>query len=128
MYMNSYDLTIVLDGKTTAAKKKAAIEKIETLIKTFEGTLGEIKDLGEKDLAYQINKVDTGLFMTFPISFRGESAKKFQDKFRLEDYVLRYLMIKTEREEAPKEEAKKTTKKAAKKTEVKAEGEVNAKS
>jgi small subunit ribosomal protein S6 len=112
--MNTYDLTVILDGKTTAAKKKSAIEKIEGMVKTFEGSIGEIRDWGERELAYPIDKNDTGFYLTFPIHIQPESAKKFQDKIRLEDYVLRYLMVRSDAKVVGVKEVKKTTKKGTK--------------
>ena len=96
--MNTYDLTVVLDGKTTQAKKKTAIEKIEGLIKVFEGSVGEIKDWGERDLAYPIQKHETGIYLIFPVEVTPDGAKRMQDKIRLEEYILRHLMIKNDQE------------------------------
>lgn len=107
--MNSYELTVVLDGKTTTAKKKTAIEKLVSLVETFEGKTGEMRDLGEKDLAYPINKIETGIYLTFPLQLQGDSAKKLQDKLRLEEYVLRYLMIRSENVLVSEEPKKKKT-------------------
>lgn len=106
--MNLYNLTVILDGKTTAAKKKAALEKLSSLITTFEGKLGEINDMGERELAYEINKNTTGVYLNLPLTMKGESAKKLMDKVRLEDYVLRYLLVRKDEKiiEAPKAEQK----------------------
>lgn len=94
--MNSYDLTIVLDGKTTAAKKKAFVEKIEKLVDSFEGKTQKVKDLGQKDLAYAIGKINSGLFLQFPLELNGENAKKLNDKLRVEETIIRYLLIRGE--------------------------------
>ena len=94
--MNSYNLTVILDGKATAAKKKAALEKLSSLVTTFEGKIGDIEDLGEKDLAYEINKSTTGVYLNLPLTMNGEAAKKLMDKVRLEDYVLRYLLVRND--------------------------------
>ena len=40
--MKDYELTIVLPGKFTPAKKKAVQERIEKLIKTFKGSVAFI--------------------------------------------------------------------------------------
>lgn len=108
--MYTYDLTIVLDGKTTPAKKKSAIEKIEKLAATLEGKVGEAKDWGERELAYPIAKSETGLYLTFPVSLLGASAQKFNDKLRLEDGILRYLLIRSGEEKIEEVAEKKSAK------------------
>ncbi len=90
MYL--YDLTIVLDGKTTPAKRKSAVEKI---IASVEGNVGEVKDHGERDLAYPIAKSTTGIYFTLPVNMEGESTQKLNDKLRHEEGILRYLLIRT---------------------------------
>jgi len=94
--MNTYDLTVVFDGKLTAAKKKTAIEKLEKLVTAFNGKTGKVVDWGEKKLAYPIKKSESGLYLTFPLEMLGEDAKKLHDKLRLEEGILRYLLIRPE--------------------------------
>ena len=93
-FMNTYDLTIVLDGKTTPAKKKSYIQRLEKLIDTLEGKLGKINDMGSRDLAYQIGKSTTGLYLSFELKLTGEHARNLNDKLRIDEGLLRYLLIR----------------------------------
>jgi small subunit ribosomal protein S6 len=99
--MRNYELVIVLDGKATAAKKKTVTEKLEKLVKGVkampggrQGTLGKAKDWGTKDLAYQIEKSTTGAYLIFPVELDGSGAKEVGSKLRLENEVIRYLLIR----------------------------------
>jgi small subunit ribosomal protein S6 len=92
--MKNYELTIVLDGKMTAAKKKAASEKMSKMIETFKGKIGKVEDWGEKELAYPISKKYTGHYLLFPIEMGTQEAKSFADKLRLEEDLLRYLLVR----------------------------------
>ena len=65
--MRQYELTIILAGKATPAKKKSVTEKIKKLITTLKGKVGKVEDWGEKELAYQIAKNETGIFLHFPL-------------------------------------------------------------
>ena len=49
--MNNYELTLVLDGKTGAAKKKKTVETLESILKLFKGAIKESKEWGVKELA-----------------------------------------------------------------------------
>lgn len=92
--MRNYELVVVLDGKATAAKKKTITEKIEKLIKTAKGKADKIKDLGTKDLAFKINKSTTGAYLLFPVEVDGAGAKEISNKLRLEEELIRYLLIR----------------------------------
>jgi small subunit ribosomal protein S6 len=63
--MRNYELTIVLDGKATSAKKKSMAGKIEKLVKDLKGKIVKNDDWGKKDLAYKLGKSDTGVYHIF---------------------------------------------------------------
>ncbi len=92
--MRNYELVVVIDGKATAAKKKTVTEKLDKLVKASKGTLGKAKDWGVKDLAYVINKSTTGAYLIFPVELDGLGAKEVGNKLRLEDDLIRYLLIR----------------------------------
>lgn len=92
--MVKYELTIVISGKSTPAKKKSVKETIEKLLKTFKGKIEKFDDWGERELAYPIMKNDSGSFMHFIVELEGDSAKSIVQKLNLEEEVLRYLLVK----------------------------------
>ena len=65
--MRSYELTVVLPGKTTPAKKKSSQEKIEKIINSGKGKVGNVDDWGEITLSYPIAKNETGIFLHIPL-------------------------------------------------------------
>ena len=91
--MRNYLLTIVLSGKATAAKKKDVLEKIEKIVKVNKGKVTLSEDWGVKDLAYKIKKNDMGLFLHFELELPASSVKAISDKVRLEDDIIRHLMV-----------------------------------
>lgn len=92
----NYELVIVLDGKATAAKKKASLEKVEKFIKTLDGKIIDMLDWGVKDLAYPIKKVMSGAYTIFQVELPALAAKTVNEKLRLEDDILRYLLMTKE--------------------------------
>jgi small subunit ribosomal protein S6 len=95
--MHKYELVIVLDGKATSAKKKTVTEKLEKLINSVKGTIGKAKDLGTKDLAYKIDKSLTGAYLLLPLELDGPGAKEISNKLRLENDLIRYLLVRSEK-------------------------------
>jgi small subunit ribosomal protein S6 len=95
--MENYELTVVLPGKASANKKNKISKFIEDLLKTFEGKVKKTEDWGDIELAYLINKNSFGLFLYFEIELSPKLSKQLDDKLRLEEDIIRYLLIKKEK-------------------------------
>lgn len=91
--MDKYELTVVVDGKS-AAKKKTVTDKVEKLVSVLKGKVGKVEDWGVKDLAYKIKKSQSGIFVHFPLELEGSAAKSLGDKLRIEDDIIRYLLVR----------------------------------
>ena len=83
--MSKYELTVVLDGKATAAKKKKVIETIEKIVALAKGKLGKVEDWGVKE---------TGLYLFFPLETPKSSVKMISTKLSQENDVNKYLLIR----------------------------------
>lgn len=95
--MNKYELTLVLDGKAGAAKKKKVSEALEKLLKLFKGEIKESKEWGVKELAYKIGKSETGFYLFFELEMEPSAVKQLNEKLRNDADVLRYLIVKSEK-------------------------------
>lgn len=86
--MNKYELTIVLDSKAGAPKKKKVVESIEKLAK-----ITSEKDWGVKELAYKIGKSTSGLYLYFELELDPKGVKALNEKLRTDADILRFLLI-----------------------------------
>jgi len=93
MNINKYELVVVLDGKVSAAKKRAAQTSLEKIINALEGKIESTEEWGVKDLAYPIKKSSTGLFLIYTLQLSPKAAKALPSKFDLEKEVIRYLLL-----------------------------------
>lgn len=94
--MNKYELTIILDAKTTAAKKKTVLETLEKSIKLLEGKIEKAEDWGIKELFHEIAKQKEGLYLHMPFEMIAKNIKPFEIKLKAEASILRYLIVRTE--------------------------------
>lgn len=92
--MKNYELTIVLDGKATSAKKKAVQQKASDMVAAYKGKVGKVEDWGERQLAYKIGKSETGHYIFMPLEMETAGAKNLNDKLRLEEDLIRYLLVR----------------------------------
>lgn len=95
--MNKYELTLVLDGKAGAAKKKKVTEDLEKILAVNKGSIKESKEWGVKELAYKIGKSETGLYLLFDIEMDPKGAKNLNEKLRNDADIIRYLLINKEK-------------------------------
>ncbi len=91
--MNNYELTIVLDGKAGALKKKKVVEAFEKVLETFKGKITQSKDWGVKELAYKIGKSESGLYVYFELELDPKGVKALNEKLRTDSDILRFLLI-----------------------------------
>jgi small subunit ribosomal protein S6 len=95
--MNKYELTLVLDGKSGAAKKKKVTETLEKILAIFKGTIKESKEWGVKELAYKIGKSETGLYLFFELELDPKAVKALNDKLRVDPDLIRFLLIRKDK-------------------------------
>jgi len=91
-----YELTIVLVGKITPAKKKAAKELIEKLVKVTKGKVIKSNDWGEKELASTINAESSGNLIHFELELEPESIADLATKLNLEESIARHLLVRAD--------------------------------
>ena len=92
-----YELTIVVDGKSAAAKKKKVLETLEKILSVYKGKIIESKDWGVKDLAYKLGKSTTGAYLYQEIELDPKGVKSLNDKLRVDADIIRYLLIKKDK-------------------------------
>ena len=95
--MNSYELTVVLPEKATIAKKKAVSETLEKVVKIAKGEIKKTDDLGKIDLAYPIKGNRSGVFMYFELELEPTEIKSLDQKMKLEEGIIRYLLVKKDK-------------------------------
>lgn len=83
--MNKYELSVVIDGKASPAKKKSVTERIAKMVELLKGKVGKLTDFGEK--AY-------GIVLLFPLELVGESAKNLLTKVRQDEDIKKHLLIR----------------------------------
>lgn len=87
-----YELTALVDSKPTTIKSVTSSIKRE--VETFKGKVVESKDWGKRDLFYKIGKLATSTPLHFVIELEPSRMRDFEEKLRLEDKIVRYLILR----------------------------------
>lgn len=88
-----YDLVMVMDPVQEA---KITLEKMAALIEKEGFSILESSSWGKKILAYPLKKRSEGVYLQFTIASDTAKPKSLYTKFRLENTVLRSLVLKKE--------------------------------
>ena len=97
--MNKYELTVVVSANVEDEVRINAVEQIKELIARFGGVISNVEDCGKKRLAYEIQKMNEGYF--YFIRFESENSdcpNELEQRFRIMDNVLRYLIVRLDDE------------------------------
>ncbi|MHA1543675.1 MAG: 30S ribosomal protein S6 [Alphaproteobacteria bacterium] len=92
--MRDYELTLVIDPDLTSENRKKLITKIKKLVTDLKGKLSGSEDWGEKKLAYPIKKKELGYYFWLAIKLPAEAPAQLEKKLKLEEGVIRYLLVK----------------------------------
>lgn len=94
--MSNYELTVVLPGESASAKAKSFSASLEKIVAGLKGKVTEKKEWGKIELAYPIKKNKSGFFLHYNLELEPSSVKGLNDKFKLDDDIIRSLLIKSE--------------------------------
>ena len=96
--MNKYEIMFIVKATMETADVKKSAETYKNLIETLKGKVVEAKELGEKKLAYPIKKELNGYYYVMQVEANKEAIQEFDRKIRLDETILRHLIIRQEEE------------------------------
>ncbi len=85
---------------------KDAIDDVKKQIENFNGEIIDSLDLGRKKFAYPIKKEVAGLYTSYVFTIDSEKLNELEKKLRLNNNILRFLIIQTKLNSFAKQEKK----------------------
>ena len=92
--MNQYDLNLILNPNLSAEQVQIEKEYIETTLKNSGAEMSNLDDVGNRRLAYAIDKDREGYYLMYTIKASGNPEKEIASTLRLRDHVRRVLVVK----------------------------------
>jgi len=74
------------------------VSRFEELVRQEGGEVGEIEERGKRTLAYEIKHYDQGYYVLMNFSLNPQSLPRLEERFRLDDVVLRYQIVRLDEE------------------------------
>lgn len=94
--MNKYEIMFIVKASLEENTIKEVSKSYEKLLKDFKANIKNSKELGQKKLAYPIKEESRGYYFLLNVETTAEAVKEFDRKARLDESVLRHLIIKEE--------------------------------
>ena len=99
--MRNYEIMFIVKSTMESDQIKASAEAMKKIITDYKSKVVEFKELGEKKLAYPINKEISGYYFVMTIEANVDAINEFDRKATLEEKggsLIRHLIIKLDEE------------------------------
>lgn len=94
--MRNYETIFVMNPSLEEEAVKALIEKFKGLIENAGGTVENVDFWGKRRLAYEIKKVNEGIYTLFNFKANAELPKELDRVFKITDGIIRHIIVKQE--------------------------------
>ena len=94
--MNKYEVMFIVRPDMEEAEIKKTAEDMKKVLTDNKAKLLEEKPLGQKELAYEINKFKTVYYYLYVVEADSAAVNEFDRVARINESLLRHLVVKVE--------------------------------
>ena len=95
--MNKYEIMFILKSNEEEAIKNQ-VSELKAIITDLNGEITNEKEMGNRKLAYPINKELNGYYYVMNVEANNETIQEFDRKSRISENVLRHMIIRLDEE------------------------------
>lgn len=96
--MEKYEIMFIVKATQEASEIAKTADAMKAIITDNKSKVADFKELGEKKLAYPINKEINGYYFVMQVEANHKAISEFNRKAQLDERVLRHLIIKLDEE------------------------------
>lgn len=94
--MNKYEIMFIVKPDMEEAQIKAEAENMKKVLTDAKAKIIEEKAMGQRELAYEIRKYNTGYYYLFVVEADAKAEQEFNRVARINENLLRHLIVKVE--------------------------------
>ncbi len=94
--MNKYEIMFIVRPDMEEAEIKKTAEDMKKVLVDNKATILEEKAMGQRELAYEINKFRTGYYYLYVVEADSKAINEFDRIVRINESLLRHLIVKVE--------------------------------
>ncbi len=96
--MRKYEIMFIVKPDLEETNISSVANSMKELLENNNGKIIEEKAMGQKELAYEINKYKTGYYFLYVIESEDNKAiKEFDRVAELSENIIRHLIVKVEK-------------------------------
>jgi small subunit ribosomal protein S6 len=92
--MRKYETMYIIKSDLGEEAIEAVIEKMSGVIANNGGEVANLDKIGNRELAYEINKDKTGYYVLVKFAGETETVAELERIYKIDDNVLRYLILR----------------------------------
>ena len=90
-----YEIMFIVRPNVEESELKGIVKNFEEVLTKNGAKIESSKDMGQKELAYEINDYKTGYYYLYEISSKNDKAQKeFSRLANLSEDIIRHIVIK----------------------------------
>ena len=97
--MSSYELVFIAAPELDEEGLIALVQKFTALVQGLGGQVAQVESRGKRQLAYPIRKHREGYYYIAQLQIGAESLKELERSLKLNEQVIRYLIVVKESKE-----------------------------
>ena len=94
--MKKYEIMFVVKPDMEEADIKKTADEMKKVLTDSKAKVLEEKAMGQRELAYEINKYNTGYYYLYVVEAGAEAEQEFNRVARINEKVLRSIVVKVE--------------------------------
>ena len=94
--MRKYEIMFIVRPDMEETEIKTVADEMKKVLTDGNANVLEEKSMGQKELAYEINKFQTGYYYLYIVEANSDSVKEFDRVARINERLLRHLIVKVE--------------------------------
>ena len=94
--MRKYEIMVIVRPDMEEAEIAKTAESLKKVLEDGKANFVEEKNMGQRELAYEINKFKTGYYYLFVVEATPEAVAEFDRVVRINESLLRHLIVKVE--------------------------------
>ena len=97
--MNKYEIMFIVRPDMEEAEIKKTAEAMKKVLTDKKAKVIEEKAMGQRELAYEINKFNTGYYYLFVVEAEADAEQEFSRVARINESILRHLIVRVDEKE-----------------------------
>ncbi|MBR2247719.1 MAG: 30S ribosomal protein S6 [Bacilli bacterium] len=97
--MRQYEIMFIVKPDMEEAEIKKTADTMKKVLTDKKAKVVEEKAMGQKELAYEINKAKTGYYYLYVVNAKSNAIDEFDRVAKINENLLRHIIVKKDEEE-----------------------------